>query len=122
MNTPPDPPDRRSDAFHHDAERRADADRATAIAVETALRNAKVDDRLNDTTRRLDQISGAQVEMAKTQREVQRSLSDLKSTIDTTAAVTKALADKGISTRQFYLGLGSLALMLAALLAGTGHL
>jgi hypothetical protein len=105
-----------------DDRRRADAAAATELAVKTALRDAKIDERLTDAEHHLAEINGSQAETAKTLKEMQRTLGGVEESIRTNSAITKALEDRGLSTRTFYLGLAGLGLMLGGILAGTGHL
>lgn len=96
-------------------------DVARDLAVKVALREQTVDNRLNAHEMRLNSINGTQTEMLRVQKTVQEAIARLEGKVDTAAEVAKAVADKGVSTRSFYLGLGGLAIALGGLLAGTGH-
>lgn len=102
--------------------RRADETQRTALAVETALRNARVDERLSGAERHLRDINGSQNDMVTAQKEMQASLAELAVTVNTTAAVTAALRDKGVSTRTFVLAVIPIFIALLALLLSGGHL
>lgn len=120
MSVPEQPNDRQ--------DRRDREDRAQKLAVDTALRNQKVDSRLDAHEVRLNNINASQSEMVKVQRRMQEIVDRIESKIDTATAVAKASADaakqnadKSVSTRNFFLGCAGVVASLGALLAGTGH-
>lgn len=121
MSTPENP--------HERDLRREREDKATQLAIDTALRQQMIDQRLNAHELRLNLINGSQAEMVRVQKAMQQAVDRLEGKIDTAAEVARAVAenakeaaDKGVSTRAFYLGLLGLAVSLGAILAGTGHL
>jgi hypothetical protein len=89
--------------------------KATKLAVEVALRNQIVDQRLDRHEARLNAFNGSL-------DRIEQVVSSISGKFDTQVAVAKATADKGVSARQFYLSLLGLVVSVGAILAGTGHI
>ena len=110
--------------------------RAYRRGRETADLNNKLETHFKDDDRRFDEIKADQGQTTETLKTVVVKVDALGNKVDTAAAVTTAraedaklraeeakdVAEKQVSSKQFFIGLASLAVGILAALAASGHL
>lgn len=103
--------------------------RAYRRGKETAELTARLDGHFKDDDQRFGEIKQTQNQTTETLRTVVVKVDDLGRKVDTAAAVTsaraedaKTAAEKQLSAKQFFVGLAGLAVMVAGILAASGHL
>lgn len=89
--------------------------------IERALKDRSIDDRLSAHDKLFSTIEQDYKDLVHANNETFKVVQDLSTKIDTAAAVAKAVADKGVSSKSFYLTCGGMVIALGGILAGTGH-
>lgn len=110
-----------SEETSDDQRRRDQRERETKAAIDLALRRRKVDDHLHDLDEAVKDIKDDYRNILRKLTEALERLTNLENRQITDAAVAKAVSDKSISTRSFFLGCAGVVASLGAILAGTGH-
>lgn len=94
--------------------------RARELAIDVALRNQKVDARLAEDRQRLDKINGSIDKFNASLAQQDKRMEAIERAFGEFAAISKALADKGVSTRTFVLGVIAVLVPVIVLFLSSG--
>lgn len=94
--------------------------RAQDLAIAAALRAQEVDARLRSSEQRLDRINGSIDRFTEALGRHEKRMSGIERAFGEFAAISKAVSDKGVSTRTFVLGVLAVLLPIILLFLSTG--